>query len=298
MAHETPPTIDPVAAARWLQAAPALSPWLHEEVARRMQERLPWIKAQPHAWCHWEAARGGLQAHELVQRQYAAAQCFAYDGDGQRASLTRQTLRRPVWAPARWLGPPTHFQAPPDASVQMLWANMALHAAPDKPELLKTWHQLLAVDGFLMFSCLGPDSFVELVRLYEAEGWGRPLPAWVDMHDLGDMMVEAGFADPVMDQENLHLSWSSPQALLDELRSPGSNLQPQRMPGLRTPRWRHQLHEALAALTDAKGRISLTFEVVYGHAFKAPPKPSRGDTAVVSLESLRSRLKAGADPAN
>ena len=52
MAHETPPTIDPVAAARWLQAAPALSPWLHEEVARRMEERLEWITLKPSAWAH------------------------------------------------------------------------------------------------------------------------------------------------------------------------------------------------------------------------------------------------------
>ena len=60
MSSERPPTIDPVAAARWHAAAPAASPWLHEEVARRMEERLGWIKLKPSAWLHWDAARGGL----------------------------------------------------------------------------------------------------------------------------------------------------------------------------------------------------------------------------------------------
>ena len=65
MSTEHPPTIDPVAAARWHAAAPAQSPWLHEEVARRMDDRLQWIRQAPAAWCHWDAVRGGLQGPPL-----------------------------------------------------------------------------------------------------------------------------------------------------------------------------------------------------------------------------------------
>jgi len=43
MPEKSPPTIDAVAAARWHALAQEPSPWLHEEVARRMQERLSWI---------------------------------------------------------------------------------------------------------------------------------------------------------------------------------------------------------------------------------------------------------------
>ena len=64
---ERPPTIDPVAAERWHGIAPTPSPWLHEEVARRMEGRLQWIRQAPAAWCHWDAARGGLQAHALLR---------------------------------------------------------------------------------------------------------------------------------------------------------------------------------------------------------------------------------------
>ena len=70
-ATRRPPTIDAVAAARWARTPPAEpSPWLHEEVGRRMEDRLQWIKAQPRNWADWSPLRGGLQAHTLVEGRY------------------------------------------------------------------------------------------------------------------------------------------------------------------------------------------------------------------------------------
>ena len=74
MSTALPPTIDPVAAARWQAQAPAASPWLHEEVARRMQDRLQWMAKPPQSWLDWEPVRGGLQAHALVAQRYPQAQ--------------------------------------------------------------------------------------------------------------------------------------------------------------------------------------------------------------------------------
>ena len=70
MSAERPPTIAPAAAARWDRAAPAASPWLHEEVARRMEDRLQWIKRTPRAWADWQPVRGGLEGHALVARRH------------------------------------------------------------------------------------------------------------------------------------------------------------------------------------------------------------------------------------
>ena len=104
------------------------------------------------------------------------------------------------------------------------------------------------------------------------------------------MLVHGGFADPVMDQETLVLTWSSPQALLAELRGLGGHLGVHRHTGLRTPRWRDHLLRALAQRADAQGRIGLSFELVYGHAYKPAPRPTRGELATVSLDALRSKL--------
>jgi malonyl-CoA O-methyltransferase len=110
------------------------------------------------------------------------------------------------------------------------------------------------------------------------------------MHDLGDMLVHSGFADPVMDQETLQLSWSGPEAALAELRSLGGHLGFGRSAGLRTPRWRARLLGALAERAGADGRIHMRFELVYGHAYKPVPKPASDGVTIVSLESLRAKL--------
>ena len=89
-------------------------------------------------------------------------------------------------------------------AAQLLWANMGLHGAADPQALMRQWQRALAVDGFLMFSTLGPGSLTALQTLYRDQGWAPPFAPFVDMHDLGDMLVEAGFADPVMDQETAH----------------------------------------------------------------------------------------------
>src|SRR5438105_3931229 len=97
MPHERPPTIDPIAAARWAHAAPARSPWLHEEVARRMADRLQWIRLEPRAWADWEPVRGGLEGHALVQRRYPRAESFVAEPQPARARVAAQRLARPWW---------------------------------------------------------------------------------------------------------------------------------------------------------------------------------------------------------
>ena len=72
----SPPTVDAIAVARWQRIAPLASPWLHEEVASRMFERLQWITLQPKAWAHWGAVRGGLQNHQQLAKKYPKSQCF------------------------------------------------------------------------------------------------------------------------------------------------------------------------------------------------------------------------------
>lgn len=263
------------------------APWLHAEVARRMAERLDFIKLKPSDYLDWAPGLGDSQA--ALAAAYPEARAWWLEPTPALRERAAARLHQPWWK--KMLGGARPQLAQGGEPVQMLWANMALHAAPDKPDLLKTWHQLLAVDGFLMFSCLGPDSFVELVRLYEAEGWGRPLPAWVDMHDLGDMMVEAGFADPVMDQERLRLTWADPAKLLADLHALGGNVAPGRFAGLRTPRWRDRLLVALDGMRGPDGLIALSVELVYGHAFKPVPRPRMSGETRVSLDDMRSMVR-------
>ncbi len=291
MAHETPPTIDPAAAARWQRVAPALSPWLHEEVGRRMEDRLQWIKLEPRAWAHWEPVRGGLAAHELIERRYPRAPCFVSGAATDRKDAAAPLIARPWW---RRLTAPALRQGPlPDGAVQMLWANMSLHMSGDPQALIAQWHRALAPDGFLMFSCLGPDTLRELRVLYAALGWPPPAHDFTDMHDWGDMLVHAGFAEPVMDMERITLTWETPQRLVEELRELGANLHPARFGALRGRHWQGELMAGLArGLRQSDGRLGLTFEIIYGHAMKPTPMVRVNAQSSVSLSDMRTLLQA------
>ena len=296
MSSEHPPTIDPVAAARWHAAAPVVSPWLHEEVARRMEDRLQWLTQTPAAWCHWDAVRGGLAAHALVSARYPAARSQVYETAAKCEPLARQSLATPWWKPARWTGGSVQFGPPADASVQMLWANMALHMTADPQALMAQWHRALAVDGYVMFSCLGPDTLQELHSVYATLGWPPAGHAFTDMHDWGDMLLHAGFAEPVMDMERITLTFATPERLVQELRELGCNLHPDRFPSLRSRRWRDMLYQALGdrlASAQHGGQLALTFEVIYGHAFKPARRVRVSSSSAVSLQDMRAMLRDG-----
>lgn len=292
MRPELPPTIAPVAAARWERHLPSVSPWLHEEVARRMEQRLQWMTLQPQRWVHWEPLRGGMQAHALLTARYPRAQCHVVHAHLHHEAAARQLLIPPWWKPTRWLGPDLRFGAPTEPA-QMLWANMSLHTAADPQALLARWGRLIEAKGFLMFSCLGPDTVRELRAVYQDRGWPPASHSFTDMHDWGDMLVQSGFSEPVMDMERITLAFATPERLLQELRELGRNLHPQRFGALRGRAWHTQLLQALAGLArpGSHGQLELTFEIVYGHAFKAPPRMTVSPELRVSLDEMRANLR-------
>lgn len=276
------------------------APWLHAEVARRMAQRLEIIRVEPARVLDWWAARSG--SRELLAARYPKARIDAMEPTAARAAISAQALRGPWWQ--RWRGEaPAAFVETAEAgsslafapeAASLVWANMVLHWVADPAALMARWHAALAVDGFLMCSAFGPDTLLELRTLYRTLGWTAPAHDFIDMHDLGDELVHAGFADPVMDMETLTLTWPDASALLGELRLLGGNAAASRLAGLRTPRWRRRLEDLLAErLCGPDGRLSLRFELVYGHAFKPAPKlPVTAETKV-SLERMRAMARQG-----
>ena len=285
--------VDPVAARAALArlARGDALPWLHGEIARRLVERLAPIRAEPRRIVEWWAAVGGGDAE--LRAAYPRAERIAVEPDAAWAERRRADERRPWWslgaAGARVLD-----ERASDAEIgraQLVWANMALHLVVDPPALFARWHALLEVDGLVVFSCLGPGTLRELRELYAAAEWPTPTPGYIDMHDLGDMLVDAGFADPVLDQETITLRWKSAAALLAELRQLGGNTAPDRHRGLRTRAWRDRLLARLNERADSDGSIGLGIEVAYGHGFKPAPRLRAGAPVAVSLDEMKAMVR-------
>jgi malonyl-CoA O-methyltransferase len=292
--HSTAPIVDAAAVARQIArlARRTEPPWLHVAVAKRMAERLTLIRMQPQALLNWWGYLGA--SSDVLRQAYPHARQVWIEPDQFLLERAAAMVRRPWWKSVLRKPPMVEVLREQDlapGAAQMLWANMMLHACSDMPAQIRRWHAALAVDGFLMFSCLGPDSLRELRPIYRDLGWGAPAHDWVDMHDIGDMMVEAGFADPVMDQERITLTWADASTLVSDLRALGGNLAPARFIGLRGRHWYQNLLAALEQLRGADGRLSLTLELVYGHAFKPQARLAMSAETSFSLEQMRALVR-------
>lgn len=262
------------------------------EVDRRMQERLDYVKIEPQRILDLGCSRGA-SFPDLAAR-YPMAQLIGLDVSPAMLDTGRE--QRSGWQ--RWLG--LGRQAGPlrlaaDAanlplksrSTALVWSNLLLHWLDDPLPALAEAHRVLEVGGLLMFSTLGPDSLREL-RTAFADGYTHT-QRFIDMHDLGDMLVGCGFADPVMDMEVITLTYDDLDAMFAELRAAGSGCAMKaRRHGLTG---RGSLAAARAAYEAMRrdGKLPATFEVVYGHAWKVEAKQSADGRAIVRFDLPRKK---------
>jgi malonyl-CoA O-methyltransferase len=262
------PAIDPGLARRRFSRAAATyadASRLEAEVGSRMLERLDYVKLAPRRIL--DAGSGPPQ--RLFARRYPKAQVVAVDFSLAMLQSRRKRLFERNSPAAVCAGLERLPLA--GASVELAWSNMALHWLADPLAALRELHRVLAPEGLLMFSTLGPDTLKELRA---AAGEAR-VHAFADMHDLGDMLTACGFAAPVMDMESLAIAYRDAGALLADLRRSGqTSARVDRPRGLAGRRFGAGLREALGAAPRA------SFEIVYGHAWKATPRAAQDVKAI------------------
>lgn len=168
-----------------------------------------------------------------------------------------------------------------NGSLDLIWSNLMLHWLDDPLPAFKELHRSLSVGGLLTFSMLGPDTLKELRRAFQAAGIAPSLRPFLDMHDVGDMLVGAGFADPVMDMETVTLTYRSPRGLLRDQRHLG--VRDGLLGALPWRDWRR----VFAAWQRVEGLLPASFEVVYGHAWKPEPKTIDDGRAVIQFHKAR-----------
>jgi malonyl-CoA O-methyltransferase len=261
------------------------------EVGSRLTDRLQYIRLAPQRIVDIGCGAAGAAA-QLAAR-FASAQTFGIDVS---EGMLRQ--RRGRWRELLpgWLGGQAPLLAAGDAgrlpladdTVDLVYSNLMLHWHPEPHTLFPEWRRVLRTDGLLLFTCFGPDTLKELrAACADALPDAAPMP-FIDMHDFGDMMVASGFENPVMDAEVLTLTYASPPELLREVRALGGNPRDDRRAALPSGRRARALLDALAAQAGSDGRIRLTFEVAYGHAWK--PAASAAAGAAITVDALRAEL--------
>jgi malonyl-CoA O-methyltransferase len=255
---------------------------LAQEVGRRMAERLAYVRLEPQRLMDMGCATGdGIR--ELMVRypkalpiaaDYAKPMLDTVTGRHGWLDRLRGKHPRPLNADVRQLPLAAN-------SLDLVWSNLMLHWLEDPLPAFKELHRVMTVGGLFTFSMLGPDTLKEIRRAFAACGIAPSLRPFLDMHDVGDMLVAAGFADPVMDMEYVVLTYRSPRGLLRDQRHLGV-----RDALLGQLPWR-QWRQVLAAWERLDGLLPASFEIVYGHAWKPAAKVVDDGRAIIQFHKAR-----------
>lgn len=294
--HDQAGIIDVLAARRVFQRSAAGSAGadvLSREVERRMLERLQYIRLQPARIL--DAGSGAAPALPLLAQRYPRADMHALDAACNMLSEARAARRLAARARDFFARRASHYvcgdfaQLPFAArSFQLIWSNLALAWAVDPLPVFKEFCRALDIGGLVMFSTYGPDSLKELRAAFASVDDRAHTHRFIDMHDLGDMLVAAGFAEPVMDMESITLTYADFDALARDLRVSGqSNVARGRRRGLLGKQAYQRMRAAYDALRQ-NGRLPATVEVVYGHAWRVAPRLSDDGRSIIKLD-LKSR---------
>lgn len=297
-----PYDLDPLAVRRQFDRrarAPTDGDFVAREVESRMLERLPLLRIAPRTILDVGCGRGdgaralmqrfpqamvlGVDASPAMARVARGAVSESGSGSGS-GSVERLLARlsqgwripfakplvgppvRPSEGPPRWAAADAAALPLADASVDLLWSNLAWHWFADPSRVAEQWRRVLRPGGVAMFSALGIDTLRELRAI------GARLPIFPDMHDIGDLMTRVGLADPVLDAEHLTVTWTDPLRLIEDLRALGGVATSARARGLSTPRMRSGWLRRIDSLRDATGRIMLSFELIQAQAWSPAPR--------------------------
>lgn len=245
---------------------------LARETGQRMAERLDWLKFSPLSVADIGCATGdGIRE---LQRRYPEARPLAIDYSAAMLAAARARMplmQRLLKRTPRWVNADVRALPLAKGSVDLAWSNLVLHWLDDPLPAFRELHRVLATGGLLTFSMLGPDTLKEL-----RTAGARSLRRFHDMHDIGDMLVVAGFADPVMDMEMIRMTYRRPRQFLSEQRRLGvRNGLLGQMPSREWRQvfagWEHH----------ADGRLPATFEIVFGHAWRAEPKVTSDGQSII-----------------
>ncbi len=258
---------------------------LDREVGERLLERLALMRLDPRLVVDVGAGTGVSSA--ALRTYYRKSRVVAVD---IAARMLQHARRRGSWRrPLPVVCADAAHLPLADDSVDLLFSHAMLHWCHDMHRALEEFHRVLRPGGLLLFSTLGPDTLSELRQCGAPE---QPaLRDFVDMHDIGDMMVGAGFADPVMDMEYFTLTYGRFADLLADLRATSGVLLFE--PG-KEPDDAAAMAERYQAYRQADGRLPATWEVLYGHAWASDRLPQHRDDSgavSVSLEDFRRRVQ-------
>lgn len=257
---------------------------VQKQVRDEMLSRLDLVKISPQVIL--DAGCGtGLASHAL-QKRFAKSQVVSLDFALPMLQKARAMAHASLFNQVKSLFGGTaqnllcaDIESLPlaNASVGLLWSNLAIQWVNDLDKTFQEFHRVLQSEGLLMFSTFGPDTLKELRAATSGQAGVTSVSRFIDMHDIGDALVRAGFSAPVLDVERFTLTYDDVKSVMRDLKSIGAhNATDGRSRGLLGRGFLTKLEASYEQFRQA-GKLPATFEVVYGHAWRGQDKPKFED---------------------
>ena len=261
---------------------------LQREVVGRMLDRLEYIRIKPECIVDVGAGTGFVGAG--LAKHYPKATVYELD---MSIRMLQQIRQKQAWY-KRWFGKQTLICADAeqlplqDKSADIIFSSLVIQWCDNLEETFAEFFRVLKPGGLLMFTTFGPDTLIELRQSWAQVDDEGHVSQFMDMHDVGDALLRAGMAEPVMDVENFTLMYEKVADLLHDLKAIGAtNALQKRNRGLtgKQAYQAMQTHYETLRQTD-QGKLPATYEVVYGHAWKSPDSSQDNSVAVELKERL------------
>ena len=260
---------------------------VHDEARGRLLERLDWMRIEPGVALDVGCATG-LTARALAER-FPNARVLGLDWSA--AMLGAARAESAAGPPLAWVRAAAERLPLRAGSVDLAVLNLSLPWC-DPRAVFAELARVIAPGGLVLFATLGPDTAAELRRAWRTADDALHVHAFVDMHDIGDLLVAAGLAEPVLDVDAIELSYGSVDALVRDFRAWGAvNVAAGRRKTLTGPRrWRR-----FAGVLDADAPFSVTIELGLGHAWGTGLATQGGGDGEFALpaDAIRRRRRQG-----
>lgn len=246
--------------------------FVQQEIGSRLLDRLDYLQNKPRTIL--DVGAGSGQLTRRLQDKFPESIVFACD---IAEDMMHYAKRKQPWQ--FWKNHPQYFCADAEClplqkgSIDLIFSNFALQWCNDLAQVFAEFKRILSPNGMIFFSTLGPQTLIELRKSFATVDNKTHINEFIDMHDIGDFLLNTPFADPVIDMELVIIEYQNVRRLLEDLKGTGAHhINAERPAGCFPKQHYLRMIAAYEHFKQANGNFPASYEVIYGHAWQQAPR--------------------------